>query len=584
VYPFKVFAAERAEERAQDLVLTCPPRVPLWLQHLWQRILPPLKRLAAFAVPLGLLALAYVFLIRPPDVDFRVATDDVTDMGAGTLRMQSDDVQPLHLLWTVDRGAGGTLAVTHGTPISRDLTFGAGETGSQEITPNVSTEYTLTARNWLGFTTTRTVAVDVVHIDSFAAVPDRIAAPGQEVTLQWKTEGAKEVSIAPSADLANPTGLAAEGQQRVFPAASSNTYTLTASDDQGHTVQKSVLVETSPPVISSFELDPQQKDPIYAGGRAQLSWTGSGISTVVIEDVSGADVVPGQNKLTINSSDGRGSATIQPDRSGLIQYRLTASNVSNVHQPVERYVTVKVDPIRIVSFNGPEEPVVLGNPVRLTWQIEGASAASRIEISPSVGSIAASANEVQVQPAHAGDATYTLRVFTANPNADPITQSVTVTVKSPPPSIDTFEVDKTDVQQGDLVNITWKTAENLTRTLIITEGDHEIRTQLDAAAGSMLYGPQQATRYTLEVRNADDPEGDAVRITREVTVHPKAPSGAAGGAGAASDQATAAEASQPADASQPAERAPIVAGPPRGYQPPPATTYQLPPGNYGSTQ
>src|SRR5204863_7820323 len=114
---------------------------------------------------------------------------------------------------------------------------------------------------------------------------------------------------------------------------------------------------------------------------------------------------------------------------------------------------------------------------------------------------------------------------------------------------------------------------------------------------SMLYGPQEATRFTLEVRNTDDSDGDAVRITREVTVHPKAPepasadatpaSAPAGGAGGSSsppDPATKTEAEQPGDPSQPAVRAPIVAGPPRGPQTPPAVTYDLPPGNYGSTQ
>jgi hypothetical protein len=130
---------------------------------------------------------------------------------------------------------------------------------------------------------------------------------------------------------------------------------------------------------------------------------------------------------------------------------------------------------------------------------------------------------VEVHPTQPGETTYTLRVFTANPDAEPIMQSVTLTVKPPAPRIDAFQVDKTDVQQGDLVNITWKTSENLERTLVINDGSHVIRTRLEPAAGSILHGPAGATKYTLEVRNIGDGDDQAVRITREVTVRPRAP-------------------------------------------------------------
>lgn len=123
-------------------------------------------------------------------------------------------------------------------------------------TPAVTTTYTLVAINTAGRKVEKKVTVKVrdpnaLEILEFKAEPSVITA-GENVTLRWRVQAASRVVIDNGVGEVGP-----QGEATVSPA-QDTTYTLTATNDAGQVVTKSVrvTVTSTPPVTTPPSINP----------------------------------------------------------------------------------------------------------------------------------------------------------------------------------------------------------------------------------------------------------------------------------------------------------------------------------------
>jgi hypothetical protein len=173
-----------------------------------------------------------------------------------------------------------------------------GTSGNVAVTPNATTNYTITATNPNG-STTCSVSVQVTpgaspRIDRFSASPLNISA-GQTSTLVWQVENATTVNITPQ-----PGSVGLVGTQDVSPA-QTTTYTLTATNGFG-SVSATVTINVNvpptpppPPVITSFTANPPVST--VPGSPVVLTCLAPGAARVVISGVGNVDA---NGNLTVN--------------------------------------------------------------------------------------------------------------------------------------------------------------------------------------------------------------------------------------------------------------------------------------------
>jgi len=146
----------------------------------------------------------------------------------------------------INKGSSSTLSwnVSNATSISiKSVKSGLAATGSLSVTPTQTTTYVLEAIGQDGKTVTSSITVKVVastlQITSFTA-SSTIVSRGTLVTLSWTTQNATTCKIVTSAGqtLSNRP---VNGSISVTPNATT-TYTLTATDANQTTVQKSITI------------------------------------------------------------------------------------------------------------------------------------------------------------------------------------------------------------------------------------------------------------------------------------------------------------------------------------------------------
>lgn len=119
---------------------------------------------------------------------------------------------------------------------------------SQEVKPEQTTTYVLTARGLNGQVVTKSITVDVIpptaclaEIRSFRAKPSSVET-GKKSTLSWSVDGAATVEI----DNGVGAGLPARGKADVSPT-ETTMYVLRATDSRGNTTTRNVTVTVAPP-------------------------------------------------------------------------------------------------------------------------------------------------------------------------------------------------------------------------------------------------------------------------------------------------------------------------------------------------
>jgi len=463
----------------QEAFLTCPPRIPLWLQNVLGRIQADLKPiLAVLAVLTALLVAGYLWLL-PPDVKLVPDKPLVASSGSTTLS------------WNVRRGEG--QAVLEGPAGSQQVPL---PSGTITVNADQAVEYKLSARNVIGLGATGSARIQVLRVVSFTATPDTLKQPGDPVTLQWTTENATSVNIEPSDEIASAP---VNGKVVVHPQ-TSTTYRLVASNDQaGAQVSAETRAAFGAPRIAQFQQDHQQ---VFPGDPVLLSWVADGFTRLTLKGSSDDLELKGVEQDVTR----RTSMLVRPVRSG--QYTLVAANTDGM--TTEAQVSIGTLPIKTSRLQPPAKPISAGETATLSWQIEGANDRTTVVLQPD-GIDVSGRTSVDVQPGHTTK--YILQV-TAADGQSMTSDAVTVPVL---PAIREFRVVPATITEGDPVVLTWNVVDADTVTITRDDGAQFVGKPADQTPD---HPSAAVTSYTIKARNATGDSADSVASVIKIKVQP----------------------------------------------------------------
>ena len=250
--------------------------------------------------------------------------------------------------------------------------------GSQPYFASEAGNHVLTALNGYA-TATDEIYLEVEPFGALDFTASRaLSAQGDPVTLTWTAIGADLIQIEPGGF----AGTDSSGSVVVYPTATT-IYDLTAENTGYGTTHLSTTVAVE--LFTGFNFGAAPTG-IIAGEASTLTWAVAGADSIHIE--------PGG----FAAADSTGEIVVTPTTT--TTYTLTAINAGFGQQTEQ--VTVVVDPLRIASFTGSPELVILGEAVTLEWLVQGTG---NVEVEgfgsqPLAGSL-------QVFPT--GDTQYTLR-------------------------------------------------------------------------------------------------------------------------------------------------------------------------------
>jgi hypothetical protein len=481
-YGFHLIATSGTQKSIGRAVLVTKPRIPVWLQEILGKLFALASPIAipAFTLVL-LLGLAYFFL-RPPDIREYIVSPSAVAAGTSA-----------ELQWNVDRAA----RVTVEPPIEGTFEVPKGKVA---VSPQVTTEYTLTAHNWIGISSSAKKTLSVTRILAFKATPERLTREKEDVVLHWETQGATSVTIEPAAEIKDPKPA---GDATVHPAAET-TYTLTALGPGGAKAQSQVTVGIGLPSIKRLEVtQPPPGARVFPGDAVQLTWVGDGFTRATITSSKG-DVVPGKTELDVTAGS---PTTVRPAVAGDIDYTLNLFNAAGSQQLTTR---IAVTPISITQFEVDPATVSAGQPAKLRWRIDGANDTTVVSIDPNISRVEP-VGERAVSPTETTE--YVLKVQGAG--GAQVERHTTITVKAPLPVVSIFTSPRPVVTIGDEVRLTWS-VQNADSVEIRT-GDNFLIVKTTQLEGSIQDFPVAPTTYILQAI------GESGKVTKDFSVDVKPP-------------------------------------------------------------
>jgi hypothetical protein len=307
---------------------------------------------------------------------------------------------------TITAGQSSTLqwGTSNATTVNISGLGNVALSGSQSVSPTVTTTYTLTATNATSnqvMTATVVVNPVAVNIGFCTATPMNISA-GQSSTLSYQTSNATSVVITPGVGSVPPNGTFV-----VSPTVSTN-YVVTATGAGGATTSCSVAVSVTPgavPQIINFVATPAT---INSGQTSTLSWAVQNAATVSIS--------PGLGPVSAT-----GSQVVTP--TATTTYTLTATNPAG-SVTAQTTVNVIVVPAPVItSFTANPNPSPSPtSPVLLSCQTQNA-------VSVTMGGILFLPGSSMYYEHPTQNTTYTC--IATGQGGQTVSQSVTVTVNMP---------------------------------------------------------------------------------------------------------------------------------------------------------
>jgi pSer/pThr/pTyr-binding forkhead associated (FHA) protein len=461
-----------AGSQKDDVVgrLICQPRIPYWLQTIFQRVQPVLIPL--FMI-LALVGMAFAFL-RPPDVkDFKA---DPARAIVGT---------PVTLSWAIDRAKSVSIDPSSGNEqLSPD-------SGNLKVAPTATTRYTLTARNLVGISSSRTISVEVLpapkvpQIVSFTASPDHIKKEGEAVTLTWKVDGATKVTITPADEIKD---VQPSGEATVHPTKNNTVYKLVATNDAG-SIDASKTIVIDPPQITTFSASPEN---VVQGGEVRLRWTAQNFTKLTIKASKG-DIVPGKQEIDVPAD--ATDQIVHPLED--TDYTITATNAGGSDA---KAVKITVTPMQIAFFKAEPASISKGEQTMLSWNVVGATS---ITIQPDIGAVGPGQTSALVKPDKTTE--YTLTATGAGNKQ--VQSKTTVTVGLGAVKIDFFTAAPPSITRGDSATLTYSVQNAKHITIRGSDGSlvRDIAVSQASIQGSVTVSPSKTTTYTLTATNDSGP-------------------------------------------------------------------------------
>lgn len=351
---------------------------------------------------------------------------DETDVAAGST---------VTLSWSVS-GADSISIEQDGA----EITSSTEATGTYQVTIDEQTSFFLVATNTAGDTTSDRIEITLLGaptVTSFIAMPATDIVPGAMIQLSWIVEDADLIVITDSSDA--EIGRSTSGESDVMTTVTADeTFTLTATNDAGETVETVSVTTIDLPTINDFSAS--ESIGVVPGTTIDLDWDVTGADTITIEDSLG-------NQIT-SSTDATGTAQalVNADET----YTLVAENAAGeVSEQVE--IEVLLAPV-ISDFSASRTmDIVPGNTIDLTWDVTDADTVTIEDSSGAVLNTSTMATGTYVATVTT-DETYTL---TASNGAGSADQDISVTVL-PNPTVTVFSASQTSgVVPGSQVVLSW---------------------------------------------------------------------------------------------------------------------------------
>ncbi len=408
--------------------------------------------------------------------------------------------QSATLRWDV---RDATSATIRGGDVDETLTGDALTRGELLVSPIASITYTLEASTDDG-SNTRTVRVNVEgvapSIVDFSATPQSVVR-GESTTLSWNVLGADTLELTDlDGQVVDISGKDTQ-QDSVEVTVNANTsYTLEATNAEG-TVSRAVMVLTRPAlVINSFTATPELFD---AGERVVLSWSISG----PLEGISIFDD-KGNTLDTSMSNAAAGSLFLDPVEGAT--FRLTALGRDGQMDQATVTIAPRPDPPAIVEFATPTPEVASGDTVTLRWITNGGAS---VEIVDDMGTMVdISTKSVDVDTVDVVITRNTTFTFTVTNPAGSVSRNLTVNIGNP--VMATLVADRTMVNQGEAVTLTWTTT-NAGGAINITSSDGapiDLRNKSVPGDSVTVFPANPMTNYILSVPGFGGPATASVTI------------------------------------------------------------------------
>lgn len=334
-------------------------------------------------------------------------------------------------------------------------------------------------------------------ITTFSASANTVAS-GATVELTYKVTDATSVSIA-----ANPGGtlLAStatlEGKVTSGAITENTTFVLTATGQDGTTVNRSVMVTlmaANTVSIDSFSADPAT---INRGQSATLSWRTTNATSVKLDVMNGGNVIP-ESTTRLN-----GTETVNPTVT--TAYVLTANGPGGP-KTMAVMVTVNVPPGPTINgFSANPMAIAAGDETVLMWSVTNATMIRVLDPAQAAVYEGTDLNGmVRVRPT--ANTLYTLVATNAN-GMDMRTVMVTV---NPPQGarVVSFTASPDTINFGASSVLSW-TVTNAPMGIEIRAGTSVVRTST-AQSGMFTVTPTRTVDYTLIAKNA---AGNAMAMT-----------------------------------------------------------------------
>ena len=392
---------------------------------------------------------------RDPDVPTPPPVDPPTP--ASISRFDADDTSIVEgddvtLTWVTEDADTVTLGVVG------EVASSVAASGSMVVSPDETTTYRLRATGG-GSTRTRDVTITVSDAVDPPESPIAVlnantleVSPGSSVVLTWATEHATAASIDNEVGDVSPI---AGGSVTVNPT-ETTTYELTATGDGGSATDSVTIVVTEPdpmmpaPVIIRFEGDPSS---ITTGQSSFLEWEvenatslriNQGIGSVAPVDIGAEGVSPSSTRTYTLTATGPGGTR-------------TATATVTVSDPPPSCP----DPPSIDSFVAADTSIFLGEDVDLDWST---SNTNDVSINQGIGSVG-NDSDVSHTPSSVGTITY--RITASKPDCPDATRTVSVVVSARPPSptITSFSVNPTSLENQDSATFTWESENGATAAI-----------------------------------------------------------------------------------------------------------------------
>ncbi len=372
---------------------------------------------------------------------------------------------------TIGAGQSTTItwSVANATSVSINNGIGAvGASGSQVVTPTLSTDYVVTAIGPNGQATCSTfvTVIPPVAVCTISATRGSITA-GESVTLSWNTSNAYRVIID------NGVGsVAPNGSHTVSPTVTT-TYTLTAYDALGINIvcvcTITIEVIPVPPPAPTCTLNATPTS-ITRGQSVALNWSTTNASSVSINNGIGA-------------VGGSGSQSVSPINT--TTYTLTAiGSGGNINCPITVTVTEPPVPAPTCTLTANPTTINPGQSSTLTWSTTNAASVS---LNQNIGTVGASGSQ-SVSPTQS--TTYTLTTIGNNGQTINCVGTVTVINTPPPAPTCTLTANPTTINPGQSSTLTWSTTNVSNASMNQNIGTTTVN-------GSRSVSPTTTTTYTL---------------------------------------------------------------------------------------